>query len=482
MGNPTMSPNQTIKFNYIQMKKHYLFLSLLVGVGFANFTFQDNSFQDNYASSAEDTYKTYCASCHGDHVQAFVDRKWKHGTSKAELVNSITKGYPDNGMPTWGEVLTPKQIEDLADLIVKSIAEGSRYEFNSKPTSPIFSSEGATVKLDTIAKDMDNPWGMAFLPNGDILVTDRKGELYRILPSKQKQIIGGVPAVFAKGQGGLSDIILHPQFTQNQWVYISYSKQGKEENFSTTAIVRATLVGNQLTEQKEIFEALPYSKTQYHYGTRMAFDKQGYLYVTVGDRGMQKENPQSLQSDCGKIHRLKDDGSVPTDNPFVKSGRPTIYSWGHRNPQGLIVHPVTGDILAHEHGPRGGDELNLIQKGKNYGWPVISYGINYDGTTFTNITAKEGMEQPQHYWIPSIAPSGMAYIDSKHYPTWQGNIMIGSLRFKYLNRCIMNGTKIVKQENILKNIGRLRNVKVSPDGYIYVSVEEPGYVFKLIPQ
>ncbi|QHV95803.1 PQQ-dependent sugar dehydrogenase [Spirosoma endbachense] len=441
--------------------------------------------QKPVVKTARENYQTYCSSCHGEKVEAFVDRKWKHGTGKAELMTSISGGYPDLGMPTWKATLNEKEIGDLADLILESLKNVDQYKFASKPTSNVFSSEGQTVKLDTIAKDLGSPWGLAFLPEGDMLVSTRSGDIYRVSQNQQKTKISGGPTVLAEGQGGLLDVVLHPDFAKNQLVYFSYSavKNEGDQKLSTTAVMRAKLAGNTLTDQKVIFEAMPYSKTRHHYGSRMAFDNKGYLFVSVGERGNEKENPQSIANDLGKVHRLYDDGRIPEDNPFVKdkNARGSIYSYGHRNPQGMLKHPVTGEIWTNEHGPRGGDELNIVKKGANYGWPIICYGINYDGKPITNLTAKEGMEQPLTYWLPSIAPSGLAFVDSPKYPGWKGNLLIGSLRFQYLNRCVMEGNKVVKQENLLKNVGRLRNIKQGPDGYLYVSVEDPGYIFRLQP-
>jgi aldose sugar dehydrogenase len=430
-------------------------------------------------------YKNFCSSCHGDKVEMFVDRKWKHGNTRAELIKSITNGYPDNGMPSWGAAIAAKDIEGLADLILKGIEDGKKYAFNEKPKSNIFPSDQMTVKLDTIASGLNNPWGMVFLPDNDMIVTDRTGKMYRITPDKKRTAIEGVPEVVSAGQGGLLDVELHPKFAENGFIYLSYSapKQVGNDKLATTAIMRAKLEGNKLTDQKVLFEAVPASKTRHHYGSRLAFDKDGYLFFSVGDRGNEKANPQSLESDCGKIHRIKDDGTIPADNPYVgqANARPSIYSWGHRNPQGLAIHPTTGQLWEHEHGPRGGDELNIVQKAKNYGWPVISYGINYDGTTFTNITAKEGMEQPQKYWIPSIGPCGTTFVTGERYKAWKGNLLVGSLRFKYLNRCVIKNDKVVKEEILLKNIGRLRFVEMGRDGYIYVGVEDPGLVYRLMP-
>lgn len=435
--------------------------------------------------TARENYTAYCASCHGEKVEAFVDRKWKHGKEKANLTASISGGYLDMGMPAWKEVLTPAEVDAMADLILESLENVDQYKFTSKPTSNVFSSEGQTVRLDTVVSGLKSAWGLAFLPGGDMLVTDRAGDVYRIDAKNQKTKLTGGPDALAEGQGGLLDVAVHPNFAKNGWVYMSYSahKMEGDQKLSTTAVMRAKLVGNDLTEQKVIFEALPYSKTRHHYGSRLAFDKKGFLFVSVGERGNEKENPQTKTNDLGKVHRLNDDGSVPKDNPFVneKGASASIYSYGHRNPQGMAMNPVTGDIWTHEHGPRGGDEVNIIRKAANYGWPVICFGINYDGKPITALTAKEGMEQPMIYWLPSIAPSGMAFVTSDKYPGWKNNLMVGSLRFQYLNRCVVKDNKIVSQENVLKNIGRLRNIDMGPDGYLYVSVEEPGYVFRLMP-
>ncbi|RRN76411.1 PQQ-dependent sugar dehydrogenase, partial [Pseudoxanthomonas sp. SGD-10] len=334
--------------------------------------------------------------------------------------------------------------------------------------------------------DGQTPWSIAFIPNGDILVTDRSGTLTRVAKNGKAETVTGVPKVLARGQGGLMDVITHPNFDKNQTIYLSYSKikEGEGRTLATTAVMRAKLVGSKLTEQTDIFVAEPYLPTQHHYGGKLTFGKDGYLYLSVGDRGRQNDNPQNLtKNSSGKIHRIKEDGTPVESNPFFKDQNipSSIYSYGHRNPQGLAFNPATGVLWSHEHGPRGGDELNIIKPKANYGWPVISSGINYNGTTFTNITEKAGMEQPQKYWIPSIAPSGMAFVSSSVYKGWENNLMIGSLRFEYLNRCEIKNDKVVHEEILFKNIGRLRDVRLSPDGYLYIAVENPGRVFKLVP-
>lgn len=436
---------------------------------------------------AQTHFENYCSGCHGEQMQAFVDRQWKYGNAKEDIIKSITDGHPEQGMPSFKAVFTEDEIENLAQYILTGIENVDRYAFQEESlTTDTFQTEALQFSLDTVAtENLTSPWGMAFLPDGEMLITDRSGSLYRLNQNRSLQAVKGVPEVLAEGQGGLLDVELHPDFKNNQWIYLSYSKpkvEGKD-TLSTTAITRAKLKGNRLTEQQVIFEALPYATTRHHYGSRLEFDKDGYLFFSVGDRGNREENPQSLDNHCGKIHRIKDDGSIPEDNPFVnqQGALPSIYSYGHRNPQGLAMHPTTGVLWEHEHGPRGGDEVNLIQKAQNYGWSVISYGINYDGTTFTQETIREEMEQPILYWVPSIAPSGMDFVTGDRYKGWEGNLLVGSLRFKYLNRCKVEGNKIVEEEILMKNIGRVRNVEMAPDGYIYVAVEDPGAIYRLVP-
>ncbi len=468
-------------------KKILLFEVLILGVG-SLISWTNPAKKPLVDEPTEKIYTQYCASCHGEKVEAFVDRKWKHGNTKAELIASISNGYSDMGMPTWKETLSKKDIEKLADLIVENLAGVEQYKFANKPSSNVFSSEGMTVSLDTIATGFDSPWGFAQLPNRDYLISDRSGTLYHVDQKRTKTAIKGTPEVMAKGQGGLLDIALHPQFEQNGWVYLSYSKFKKEGGLTltSTGIVRGKIKNNQWVESQDIFESLPYTKTFHHYGSRIAFDKKGFLFFSVGERGMEKDFPQFTDNDNGKIHRLHDDGTVPKDNPFVGKDpakfHPSIFSYGQRNPQGLTLNPSTGAIWETEHGPRGGDEINIIQSGRNYGWPVISYGINYDGKPITNISKKEGMEQPISYFIPSIAPSGLTFVNSDKYPAWKGNLMIGSLRFNYLNRCVIKDNKVVSQEKVLVNLGRMRNVKLGADGYLYVGTENPGMVFRLMPK
>ena len=357
--------------------------------------------------------------------------------------------------------------------------------FNNSLAAPATSLDKVKKKIiaQVHVNDTGIPWGMAWLPQGDMLITMRGGELKRLKKGETAaKTVSGLPEIAAGGQGGLLDIVLHPDYASNGWLYLSYAKSDNKGNKST-AIIRAKLDGQKLIQREDIYIAEAYSSRGVHFGSRLAFDNQGYLYFSIGDRGQRDINPQDVTRDAGKIYRLHDDGRIPDDNPFVNDGKAkkAIYSYGHRNPQGMAKHPKTGDIWIHEHGPRGGDEINLISKGKNYGWPNISYGINYSGTRFTDLTKKEGMEQPLWYWDPSIAPSGMVFVTSDKYPDWQGNILVGSLKFGQVVMLTVEANKIIKGDVIKDGLTRVRNIKQGPDGYIYVALDGQG-IYRLIPE
>ncbi|MXN93280.1 PQQ-dependent sugar dehydrogenase [Flavobacterium sp. Sd200] len=470
------------------------FVALLLAVGtIVHFSFKSSNdykpvVNDVVAvvKTPAENYANYCAGCHGEKMDAFTDRQWKHGNKLEDLIKAIKIGYADEGMPGFSKAFTDTEIKELSEYILKGIKNVEAYNFDNAPVGNVFKSDKLTVKTEEVATGIDVPWGIAFLPGDELLVTNRNGELYRV-KDKKKTAIAGVPQVLAEGQGGLLDVVQHPDYKNNSFIYISYSKPKKEngKTLATTAVMRAKLKGNQLTDQTVVFEALPYASTRHHYGSRLVFDAKGFLFISVGERGNEKQNPQSLDNNqLGKIHRIKDDGSIPADNPFKdKTGKPTtLYTYGNRNPQGLAIHPATGVLWENEHGPRGGDEINIIQPGINYGWPVTSYGINYDGNIITDKTTAPGIKDPELYWLPSIGPSGMAFVTGDVYKPWKGAVLIGSLRFKYLNLCYLDGNKITGQEKLLKNIGRLRDVRVGPDGYIYVAVEKPAAaVYRLVP-
>jgi glucose/arabinose dehydrogenase len=353
---------------------------------------------------------------------------------------------------------------------------------HEKPiTGPVIESEKLKFGIDTLATGLFNPWGIAFLPDGRILVTERKGEI-RIIKNGQllEEKIEGVPAVFAQGQGGLLDIKLHPDYASNGWIYLTYSKPG--EGGAGTTVARTKLNGNTFTDFQEIFSAQPFTGTGHHFGSRIVFDGAGHIFVSSGERGT-KENSQNLGNHLGKILRLQEDGSVPSDNPFVSTigAKSEIWSYGHRNPQGMIYDKATGTLWAVEHGPKGGDELNKVEKGKNYGWPVITYGIDYDGSKISDLTTKEGMEQPVRYWVPSIATCGMAQVTSDKYPGWKNNFLVGALALTHVARVEVENNTFIKEEKLLDKVGRVRAIEQSPDGYLYVVTESPGMVLKIVP-
>jgi glucose/arabinose dehydrogenase len=335
-------------------------------------------------------------------------------------------------------------------------------------------------KYELIVPELNIPWGFTFLPDGALLITEKSGQLIHFKNGVKKNILG-LPEIYVRGQGGLMDIILHPNYKDNGWIYFSYASSNSRGSGGNTTIARAKLKANTLTDFDVLYKAEPDSRRGQHFGSRMVFDEDGYLYYTIGDRGDRDVNPQDITRDCGKVYRINEDGTIPSDNPFVdvKDAKTAIYSYGHRNPQGMTLHPETKEVWTHEHGPKGGDEINIIKKGNNYGWPVISYGVNYSGTKFTEITEKDGMEHPLHYWTPSIAPSGMAFISSDKYGDWKGNLLVGSLKFQYLNMCTLEGEKVITEERLLEGLGRVRSVEQGLDGYIYVGIENLGIV-KLI--
>ena len=338
-------------------------------------------------------------------------------------------------------------------------------------------------EFEVVAPNLENPWGFAFLPDKSILITEKSGKLLHFKENRATEI-NNVPEVYLRGQGGLLDVKLHPNYTENGWIYLTYSSSDDGENGGNTTLSRAKLSGDSLTNFEVLYKAKPNTTASYHFGSRIEFDKDNFVYFSVGDRGNRSVNPQDITRDCGKIYRLHDDGRIPADNPFVnkKGAKKAIYSYGHRNPQGMAVHPVTGKIWTHEHGPQGGDEVNIIKKGANYGWPTITYGVNYGGTIITDETSRPGMEQPVYYWVPSIAPSGMEFVSSDLYPELKGKLLVGSLKFRYLEVLTLDeNNTVTKRDKLFEDIGRLRSVNQAPDGYLYIGVENYG-ILKVLPK
>ena len=338
------------------------------------------------------------------------------------------------------------------------------------------------LKYELVVDKLEVPWAFVFLPDNSILITERKGELIHFKNGVRNKI-KNLPEIISKNQGGLLDIELHPNYSENNWIYISYSSSNDKNPGTNTTILRFKLNGDSAENQEIIYKAIPNSKRTLHYGSRIVFDKENYIFFSIGDRGNRDLNPQDISRDGGKIYRLHDDGRIPIDNPFVneKNSKKAIFSYGHRNPQGMFYDKNEDKIWIHEHGPRGGDEINIIKSGNNYGWPLASYGINYIGTKFTDKTSIRGMIDPIHYWVPSIAPSGMVYVDNPNYPTLNKSILIGSLKFQYLHQCLIENGEIIKENRLLDQIGRVRSIELDSDNNIYVGVENLG-IIRLIPE
>jgi glucose/arabinose dehydrogenase len=333
-----------------------------------------------------------------------------------------------------------------------------------------FPSENGPVRVTTVAEGLEHPWGLAFLPDGRMLVTERPGRLRIVSPDGAlSRPIAGVPRVQARGQGGLLDVALHPDFAENRFVYLSFSEPGS--GGAGTSVARGTLDGETLTNVQVIFRQAPKVDTGFHYGSRLVFDRDGKLFVSSGDRGMQ-DTAQDLTRGQGKLFKLNDDGTPAAGLPLAarEGTHPGVFSYGHRNIQGMALHPTTGLVWTHEHGPRGGDEINVPRAGRNYGWPVITYGINYNGTTIGDgLKEKDGMEQPMHQWTPSIGASGLAFYTADRFPAWKGNAFVGALALTHLERLELDGERVVDTEILLGDWKqRIRDVRQGPDGALYV--------------
>jgi glucose/arabinose dehydrogenase len=376
------------------------------------------------------------------------------------------------------------------------VAAGLAFGIFATPAAgqaPIVRSAQHDFRVVPVAENLVNPWSMTFLPDGDMLITERPGRLRivrdgTLLPDP----VAGVPDVFAEGQGGLLDVLPHPDFASNRLLYLSYSAPNGGE--STTAVARGRFEDDRLTNVEQIFVAQ--TRGRGHYGSRLAFHEDGHLFITVGERqapsvgDLEAHPAQDLSNHHGTVIRLHEDGRVPDDNPFVgQAGKlPEIWSYGHRNPQGLSIHPETGDIWTTEHGPQGGDELNLIQPGRNYGWPVVGYGVNYgSGLAIHEGTQRESMESPVHFWVPSIAASGLLFYTGDRFPDWKGNLLAGGLAGEQIARLTMSpdGKQILREETILEGMGRVRDIRQGPNGYVYVAIDDrdgaPTSVVRLEP-
>jgi glucose/arabinose dehydrogenase len=394
-------------------------------------------------------------------------------------------------------LLVPAKLVAMMTAAIFVCASTDVHAQTADARQPVVQTQRAAFRVNTLTRGLEYPWSLAFLPEGRFLVTERPGRL-RIVGRDGRldpHPVDGIPKVAAVGQGGLLDVALHPRFAENRWVYLSLATA--DASGMSTEVIRGRLVAPaaptqtgqagsyRMEDVQTIFRMLPRSGRSMHFGSRLAFDAKGYLFITLGERG-DMQRAQRMDDHAGSVIRLHDDGRVPDDNPFVATAgaRPEKFTLGHRNMQGAAIHPVTGELWTHEHGPQGGDEVNVIRAGRNYGWPVITYGVNYGfGTRIGEGTSRSGMEQPIKYWVPSIAPSGMAFYTGDAFPGWAGNLLVGALRGEALHRLDLEGEKVVREEILLAGqLGRIRAVRVDRDGRVYLLTDErAGELVRLEP-
>ena len=472
------------------MTRPLLFIGASLGlvaltVGGMNDAAKGEASQVDAGGKAPPTYKQYCSSCHGPEGRDFVRRTWKLGSTEADVSRVISEGYELLGMPAYGEVLDDEAVAELTAYVLERAAT----ERSFKPETPaVTMTDDLTVRANVLVDGLETPWGMDFLNDTTLLITEREGRIWHCEAGRMTAVTGGPNDIHVRGQGGLLDV-MHWEDPERgtEWVYLTYSKDepGNDKN-SATALVRAEWRAEEkaLGPLEELFVALPYEGTHHHYGSRIGIGGDGKLYLTCGERGKRDVHPQTLTTSPGKVHRFNMDGSVPNDNPYLgqDGAVPSIWSWGHRNPQGMFVHPQTGQVWTHEHGPKGGDEINVVQSGRNYGWPVITFGKNYTGTIITRDTAMAGMEQPLHYWLPSIGACGFEAIHGGPWPeAWQGDLLAGSLSFEYLERLHLEDGRVARRDRLLEGVGRVRDIARNPSGDVFVAVEGAGKIFHLVP-
>jgi glucose/arabinose dehydrogenase len=443
-------------------------------------------------SRGRSLYMDRCASCHGaklqgGNAQSLVDAVWQFGADRGYVFRNIKYGIPHLGMPSYEATLSDQEI----NLIIDFLHDAEQTAGVTPPPPPEkLETLDYHIKVDVWAEGLEVPWSIDFLDERRALITERPGRLRLVEDGKlHPKPIAGTPDVLNEGQGGLLDVAVDPEYAEDGWIYLAYSDAvqgaaGEERPPAMTCIVRGRLKHHTWVDEAIVYRAprATYHTTRHHYGCRIVFDPDGYLYFGIGDRGV-GEQAQDLSKPNGKIHRLHRDGRVPSDNPFVgrDGALPSIYSYGHRNPQGLAVHPVTGRVWVTEHGPMGGDELNLIAPGLNYGWPVVTYGLNYNGTVISEFTRKAGMEVPNLYWKPSIAVCGLDFYRGEKFGKWKNRLLVGALKYEEVNLLDIEQDRVIHQETILKNAGRVRDVACGPDGLIYVVLNRPGMVLRLSP-
>lgn len=449
------------------------------------------------AQGVDQLWSANCLSCHGDRAQGggagtrtlLTDELMSQDLDR-RFFDSIKAGLPDGGMPGFGQTMTDPQIWAMVNYIRELQARDRRQRVQNKPDAGVYTTQRHRYRIQpVITAGLDTPWSVEFLPDGSLLTAERPGHLRLFKDGKLGDPIAGTPAVRNRGQGGLMDTALHPDFKNSGWIYLAFSDeiQRSGRSLGMTKIVRGRIKDNAWTDQETIFQADPahYLPTDIHFGSRIAFDPKDprILFFPIGERGRMEMAPD-LSRPNGKIHRVTDDGKVPDDNPFVgrEGALPTIWSYGHRNPQGLIFD-LDGTLWDTEHGPRGGDECNLILKGRNYGWPTVSFGINYNGAPFTVPWPAVGQDiaMPAYRWMPSIGACGLTLARGQAFPDWQGDLLAGGLSGQNIDRLRLKDGKLTEREELFHNHGRVRDVACAPDGTIYVVLNGPDHIVRLTP-
>ena len=439
-------------------------------------------------SSGEKLYQELCAKCHGKNLEggnapSLVDGVWMHGSNKER---NIRFGIAQQGMPAFEALLSKDQIEAISTYIDVSAKSAGA----AKPPIPdTLITYDYEIEVKTWVEGLEIPWSIAFIDSTTTLITERKGNL-RVVENGvlRTEPVKDTPSVLAESQGGLMDVAVDPNYVANPWIYMVYSHvlpdTTKPRPPAMTRVVRGQIINNTWRQEEVIYEAPhdTYQTSRHHYGSRIVFDKIGHLYFSVGDRGYGKE-AQLLTRPNGKVHRIHKDGRIPGNNPFVSTGDAlkSIFSYGHRNPQGLAVHPITGGIWSAEHGPMGGDEVNIVESGINYGWPEITYGRNYNGTPVSNHERLPGMAQPVLFWRPSIAVCSIDFYTGTRFAKWKNRLLVSALAYEELRLLTIEDDRVIHQAVLLKNAGRVRDVSQGPDGSIYVVLNSPGVVLRLTP-
>ncbi len=438
-------------------------------------------------------YQQYCAQCHGTdmnggNASSLVDGVWQFGDGNSYIRRNIKFGIPHLGMPSYEKSLTDEEIRSVLQYIRDA---EEKKGVGAPPTPEMYETMDYYLDVETFAEGLEIPWAIDFIDDNTALITERPGRL-RVVKNEQLEVdpVKNTPEVLHQGQGGLLDVAVDPDYEENGWIYLAYSHVLSDVNTGNrppamTRIVRGKIENNTWTSQEVLFEAPhdTYRTTRHHYGCRIVFDPWGYLYFAIGDRGAGYQ-AQDFSLPNGKVHRIHKDGSIPKNNPYLydREAMKSLFSLGNRNIQGMAIHPLTGELWTTEHGPMGGDELNLIEAGKNYGWETITYGRNYNGTIITELTHMPGMEQPNFYWKPSIAVCGLDFYRGNLFEKWKNRLLVGALKYEEVRLLQIEADRVVHEQVIFKGAGRVRDVSTGPDGAIYVVLNAPGKVVRLTPE